>query len=276
MDKQALQALLRESRALIDPGAYGLFRSLRQGRRAPGLTQAQMDQLLHRAQGTYNRLETGNYPNPSEDLLRDVARLLAFTEHEWTLLWRYTLRRDPPTPLDPGSGQEVVEAWREVVHGISHMAYVADQSWRVLDYNQPFADLFPGGKVPENSMRWMANHADARRILARWEECWLPLILPQLRSALAAMPDDPTLAEIKEVVLADPVTGPMFRAGGVSPGAQAYRYERPLLHPLKGPGWVHMCPAQPLDTPGIRLMIIVFHPGEDRPGDSRLRALSPQ
>lgn len=274
VDKQGLQALLRESRALIDPGAFGLFRPTRQGRRAPGLTQAQMDQLLHRAHGTYNRLETGNYRNPPEGLLRDVARLLAFTEHEWELLWRYTRRCDPPTGLNPSSGQEIAAIWREVMDGISHMAYVTDQSWRVVTYNQPFADLFPRGEVPANSMRWMVLDPEARDILAKWSECWLPLILPQFGAARAALPHDETLAELEREILAEPVAGPMYRAGGVSPGAHAYRHERPMNHSLLGPGWVHLCPAEPMASRGARLMIIVFHPGEERPNcpEGSLRA----
>lgn len=263
MDKEALQDLLRDRRARIAPEDHGLARPSRQGRRAPGLTQSQIDQLLHRTYGTFNRLETGAYPNPPEDLLRDVARLLEFTEQEWTSLWLYAVHRDPPYPLHHRSGTEVSRAWQDVVDGLSHMAYLNDQSWRVIAHNEAFAELFPRGEVPENTMRWMALHPEARTVLTDWRERWAPMILPQLRAAVAALPHDATLAELEADVLADPVAGPLYETGG-----RAYIHPdgdvRPLLHTKKGPGWVSLCGAQPLASPRARLMVLVFHPG-DRP-----------
>ncbi|GAA0387746.1 helix-turn-helix domain-containing protein [Streptomyces luteireticuli] len=273
MDKGALQGLLRERRALIAPEEYGLTRPSRQGRRAPGLTQAQMDQLLHRAYGTYNRLETGSYPNPPEELLRDVARILAFNEHDWTLLWLYTLHRDPPTCLHPRSGTEVRGAWQDVVEGMSHVAYITDQSWRLVTYNRAFADIFPGRRVPSNTMRWMLLEPEAREILMGWSEYWLPMVLPQLRAGIAALPGDETLLAIEKDVLADPEAGPLYESGGhsyIHPDGD----ERPLNHTLLGPGWVSLCTAEPLSSPRARLMIMVFRPGKERrhAGPSILRA----
>ncbi|MEU2871186.1 helix-turn-helix domain-containing protein [Streptomyces olivoreticuli] len=267
MDKEALQALLRERRGRIAPEDHGLLRPSRQGRRAPGLTQSQIDQLLHRTHGTFNRLETGAYPHPPEDLLRDVARLLAFTEHEWTSLWLYAVHRDPPYPLHQRSGTEVPRAWQDVVEGQSHMAYINDQSWRVLAHNQAFSEMFPRREVPENTMRWMTLHPEARTILTCWQEHWVPMILPQMRAAVAALPHDETLAVLEADILADPVVGPLYEAGG-----RAYVHpdgdERPLLHPVQGPGWVSLCSAEPLASPRARLMVLVFRPG-DRSGPTR-------
>ncbi|RLU83056.1 transcriptional regulator [Streptomyces griseocarneus] len=258
-----MQALLRERRSRIAPEDHGLARPSRQGRRAPGLTQSQVDQLLHRALGTYSRLETGAYPNPPEDLLRDVARLLAFSEHEWASLWLYAVHRNPPYPLHQSAGTEVPRAWQDVVEGQSHMAYITDQSWRVLAHNEAFADLFPRREVPENTLRWMTLHPEARTVLTGWREHWIPVILPQMRAAVAALPHDETLAELKADVLADPVVGPLYTDGGqarVHPDGD----ERPLLHPVKGPGWVTMCSAGPHASPRARLMVLVFRTGEER------------
>ncbi|MET9646950.1 helix-turn-helix domain-containing protein [Streptomyces syringium] len=271
MDKEALQKLLRARRALIAPEEHGLARPARQGRRAPGLAQSQIDQLLHRAPGTFNRLETGNHPNPPEDLLRDVARLLAFNEHEWTLLWLYTVHRDPPYPLHPRSGTEVPGAWQEVVNSMSHMAYLNDQSWNVLAYNEAFAAMFPSGQVPANTMRWMTLAPEARDVLTGWTEYWLPFVLPQMRAAVAALPHDETLTALEADILADPVVGPLYEAGGgayIHPDGD----ERPLDHAQMGPGWVSLCTAEPLASPRARLMILVFHRGERRPRQPMLHA----
>ncbi|GAA4889753.1 helix-turn-helix domain-containing protein [Streptomyces coeruleoprunus] len=270
MDKVALRFLLRERRALITPESHGLSRPTRQGRRAPGLSQAQIDQLLHRAPDTYGRLESGRYPNPPVDLLQDVARLLGMNEQEWIALWRYALGQDPPHPLNSASGEEVPGVWQEALAGISHMAYVNDRSWNLLAHNVHFAAMFPGRRVPTNTMRWMAVEPEARKVLCNWETAWAPLVLPQLRAALAADPDDQTLAQIEKEVLADPVASRVYES------ASAYIHpdgdERPLNHAELGPGWVTMCAAEPMAAPGARMIILVFHPGEHR-RHARIRPL---
>ncbi|MCX3061190.1 MmyB family transcriptional regulator [Streptomyces beihaiensis] len=263
MNKKALRALLRERRALIAPESHGFSRPTGQGRRAPGLSQHQVDQLLHRTLGTYHRLESGSYPNPPADLLRDVACLFGLNEQEWVLLCRYALLQDPPGPLHQSSGKEVPGVWQEAVNSVSHMAYVSDASWDLLAWNQAFADLFPDHRPPMNTMRWMLLDPQARCTLVDWSTTWAPLLLPQLRVALASRPDDEVLIQIEKEVVADPEAGPLYEAGGsaIHPDGD----ERPLLHSRLGPGWATMCAAQPLTTPGARFMILIFHPGPRRP-----------
>lgn len=99
--KAALRKLLTERRALIDPAGHGFSRPSKQGRRAPGLTQHQVDELTTRSSGTYRRLESGAYTNPPADYLRDVATLFALNEQEWTSLCRYAGIGDPPAPSPP-------------------------------------------------------------------------------------------------------------------------------------------------------------------------------
>ncbi|WP_236244712.1 helix-turn-helix domain-containing protein [Streptomyces sp. CC210A] len=270
MDKVALRFLLRERRALIAPEDHGLSRPTRQGRRAPGLSQAQVDQLLHRAPDTYGRLESGRYPNPPLDLLEDVARLLGMNEHDWVALWRYALGQDPPYPLHPRSGEVVSGAWQEVLDGVSHMAYVSDRSWNLLAHNEPFAALFPGRCVPENTMRWMTVDPEARVMLPRWETAWAPLVLPQLRAARAADPGDPVLAGIEREVLADPVAARIYESAGAY--LRPVEGERPVQHAERGPGWVSVCAAQPMAAPRARLIILPFRAGEE-PAVRRTRPL---
>ncbi|MEI5102484.1 helix-turn-helix domain-containing protein [Streptomyces sp. PmtG] len=272
MNKTALRALLRERRALIAPESHGFVRTTGQGRRAPGLSQHQVDQLLHRTLGTYHRLESGNYPNPPTALLRDVARLFGLNEQEWVSLCRYALLQDPPGPLHLSSGKEVPGVWREAVNGISHIAYVTDASWDMLAYNDACAAVFPGREVPLNIMRWMILSPVARELLLDWSTAWAPLLLPQLRGALATRPEDETLRQIEKEVLADPAAAPLY--GADKPYLHPDGDERPLLHSEKGPGWVTMCAAQPLTAPGARMMILVFHSGRERlhPRAAMLRA----
>ncbi|MFB7222424.1 helix-turn-helix transcriptional regulator [Streptomyces sp. NPDC056227] len=262
MNKKALRHLLKERRDLIQPERHGFERPAGQGRRAAGLTQHQVDQLCHFTLGTYRRLESGSYANPPSDLLRDIANLFALNEQEWVSLHRYAGIGNPPAPLTPRSGKEVPGVWQEAVDGMTHMAYVTDASWELLAYNEAFARLFPHGRVPTNTMRWMLLDTDGRNTLTNWATAWAPLIVPQLRAAIAARPKDETLQQLEKEVIADPDTAPIWDAGGahIHPDGD----ERPLLHAQDGPGWVTMCAAEPMTAPGARLIVLVFHPGKRR------------
>ncbi|MFB9558625.1 MmyB family transcriptional regulator, partial [Streptomyces roseoviridis] len=139
---------------------------------------------------------------------------------------------------------------------------ITDASWNLLAHNQPFADLFPGARIPRNTMRWMLLDPDGRDILLQWQTVWAPLVLPQLRAALAVRPEDETLLQIAKEVAADPLLAPIWEAGGahIHPDGD----ERPIHHALHGPGHVTLCAAQPLTAPGARLIILIYHPGETK------------
>lgn len=270
MNKTALRALLRERRALIAPESHGFSRPTGQGRRARGLSQHQVDQLLHRAIGTYHRLESGSYPNPPTSLLRDVARLFGLNEQEWVSLNRFALLQDPPGPLYSSSGKEIAGVWREAVDGIRHMAYVTDASWELLAHNEAFASLFPQGNVPTNTMRWMLLDRIGRESLTDWRNSWAPMVLPQLRAALTSRPDDEILRQIEKEVLTDPEMASLYETDGalIHPDG----HERPLRHAQQGPGWVSICAAQPMAAPGSRLFILIFKAGAQR-NHTRTRVL---
>ncbi|MFF8250146.1 helix-turn-helix transcriptional regulator [Streptomyces griseus] len=260
--KGALRKLLTERRALIDPKGHGFIRPTKQGRRAPGLTQHQIDTLTKRSEGTYQRLESGAWANPPGDYLRDVATVLGLNEQEWTSLCRYAGIGGPPGPLTPASGKRVPGVWQEALHGQTHPAYVTDASWELIAHNEAFAALFPHGAVPRNTMRWMLLEPLGRTMLTDWHTAWAPLVLPQLRAALAARPDDPILRQLERDVLTDPDCAPIWdnALGHIHPDGD----ERPLLHAKDGPGWVTMCASEPMTAPGSRHIILIFHAGEKR------------
>ncbi len=256
MNAEALRLLLTERRASVAPESHGLTRPRGKGRRAPGLAQHQVDLLLNRGWGTYQRLESGKYRNPPVDFLRDLALLLRLSEVEWVALCRYAGIGDPPRPLTPQSGQEVPQVWQEAVAGMTHAACVIDASWNILAHNQPFTDIFPYGKCPTNTMQWMLF--DGRPLLTDWATTWAPHLLPLLRADLAARPDDNTLRRFEAAVLMDPCAAPLYETAGVAVHPDEDR--RPLQHARSGPGWVKMCMAQPTTSPGTRLIILIFTP----------------
>ncbi|MFC9736045.1 helix-turn-helix transcriptional regulator [Streptomyces hydrogenans] len=262
INKKALKELLRERRALIEPEDHGLMRPSGPGRRTAGLSQRQVDELTRRKPDTYYRLESGRYTNPPVDYLQQVGKLFGLNEQEWRSLNRYAGIGDPPFPLNPASGLEIPGVWQEAVDGIRHMAYVNDASWNLLACNEPFRELFPDSEVPQNTMRWMLLDPIARAMLLDWDTVWAPLVLPQLRAAMAVRPDDTTLQQIAEDALADPVLACLWEAGGahIHPDGD----ERPIHHAVHGPGHVTMCAAEPLGGPGARLIFLVYHPGTQK------------
>jgi hypothetical protein len=261
MNKEALRDLLKTHRDRLNPADYGFERLSRRGLRAPGLTQNQVDQLLGYPTDTVRRFENSR-TRPTPNLMRDVATLYRMDEHAWILLNRYALGQEPPAPLYADSGFQVPSSWQRAVDGNEHMAYVTDAAWNLVCHNAHYPGMFPGGRLPRNVMRWMCLDPEARTVLADWETAWAPRILPQLKAAVA-IHHDATVKQLEADVLADPVAGPLYEAGGVliHPDGD----ERPLDHPEHGRGWVTMCSATPEGSPGARLMILLFRPGTDRP-----------
>ncbi|MEU8469542.1 helix-turn-helix domain-containing protein [Streptomyces sp. NPDC029006] len=260
MDKQALKQLLNTSRARIAPETHGLTRPTGPGRRTPGLSQHQIDQILNWSIGTYRHLEAGHNDNPTFDLLRGIARLFGYNEQEWTTLCRLARGESPPGPLYDTAGNAVPSAWDDVVKAVASPAYVTDASWNLLTCNAQFHALFDGGQAPANTMRWML--LDGRDQLTDWENAWAPFVMPQLDHALSLRPDDQVLSRIRDEVLADPVARSIYTAGGTSIHPDGD--ERPIRHAVEKQGWVTMCVAEPLAAPGSRFMVLIFRPGERR------------
>lgn len=263
MDTTALRGLLEARRSQIDPTTVpGLYLAQRPGRRAPGLGLAQhhVDQMAGYAAGTYNKLINGQIKDPDPKLLEAYARALRASEQEWHALYRFARQETPPFALHPRSGLEIPGVWKTAVESIGAIAYVADCSYDLLATSKAFDEIFVTLERPTNMMRWMLLSEDARRILGDWPTAWAPYVLPQLRAARAALPDDQVLAAIEKDVIADTEAGPLYKeksTAQVHPDGN----ERPLNHPMLGPGWASICAAEPLASPLARLMIILFKSG---------------
>lgn len=277
MDKAALTAFLRDRRDSLKPGDYGFDCEPRRGRRVPGLSQEQVASLLGRPLLAYQRLESGNYPNPPVDLLEAVARLYGLSEEQWKALNYFARGAEPPSPLHAHSSLELPGGWQDAVECYTSMAYLTDHRWNVLVSNKAWSAMFPRRQTPANTMRWMLCEPEARTVLTDWDTAWAPRVAPQLRAARAALPYDDVLADLEDEVLSDPDAGPIYEAVGdvqVHPDGA----ERPLWHAEQGPGWVSLYAAAPMSAPHARLMMMTFHPG-DKPRNFHrppLRAPDPE
>ncbi|MCW2904021.1 MAG: hypothetical protein JWO67_6286, partial [Streptosporangiaceae bacterium] len=175
---------------------------------------------------------------------------------QWVTLWAY-LGQDPPDALDPDAGLSVPKVYRDVIGLSATMAYITSRNWTPLYWNPAFTTLFHRGQVPGNIMGWMAESAAAKEILVDWPRSWGPMIMPQLRAAHAAYPDDEILRRLVKNVRQDPLGGPIYDRGGetvVHPDGD----ERPFCHPVYGLGTVTMAASEPLGAHGARLMSLIY------------------
>jgi len=261
-DAESLRKLLAHRRSLVQPEDVGLVARPEggRGRPAPGLSQPDMDELLNRTAGSYARFERGVLKGVTRELIQQIAQILSFDEQTWQGLWVFLTGNKPPYPLDPKAGSVVACGWAKFLRGISYPAYITDQAANVLAFNDAFEWIFKDRIAPANTWRWMLLDPDGRRTLLDWKQSWAPVVLPQLRAAVAAFPDNETLQELDRDVRSDPVTGPMYidvREAYVQPDGDVRR----LFHwGLATAGWVEMRTAEPGGSPGARFMGLMFEP----------------
>lgn len=262
-NREALQTLLARARARVDPAELGLApRADPRGRKVDGLTHEHMTQLLGWPEHKYGYVERGKLATIGTEVLAPIARILHLSDHEWEALVLYATGLPPEFRLDPQLGTAVPRPWERVLAATGEMAYVNDVAWDLVAYNSAFTRMFRRREVPDNTMRWMLLHPEARITLAQWETAWLPLLVPQVRAAVAANPHNRTLARMQADAKRDPLVAPHFdspTAEYIQPRADG---ARPLLHAELGLGWVTMCGAGPFGVPGGRLMFVLFDQGE--------------
>jgi transcriptional regulator with XRE-family HTH domain len=272
-NREALQRLLRWKREQIDPVELGWPQKAGRGRRARGLSQAQVAQALFVTEKTYADLERGNTSQPTAEFLDSVAKVLRMEERERAALYVYALGYEPPLPMDPMAGTVVNQAWQVAVDAVSGQpCYINDVAWNVLAANEEFK---------RNLMRWMLLCEDAREHhLVDWETRWAPRIAAQLRTAVATHPGNCDLQQLHKDVNEDPVAGPIYRGDHslayihpdgdtrpmrhagyvVRPGSQDRRSHCCSRHLPSQVGTVTMCAAQPFGSPGARFFLLPFVP----------------
>jgi len=174
----------------------------------------------------------------------------------------YATGLPPAYPLDPRLGTAVPRPWERVLRGTGEMAYINDVAWDLVAYNEPLTRMFPRREVPGNTMRWMLLHPQARTTLVDWRNSWLPLLVPQLRAAVAANPHNRTLALLQADARRDPLVGAAYETPTTEYMGPRAEGARPLLHAELGLGWATLCAAGPFGVPGGRLMFVLFDRGE--------------
>lgn len=194
-----LSRLVRSWRSRLDPAdfpghAIPGFRYTRR-RRKTRMTQEDVAQLIGVSSVWYGLLERGDRSqNYSDDFLDRTAYVLRLNPSERTALYLYAVGREPDTHdevIDPLTPQ-----LRRLLASQIHPAYLSNENWDVIAYNDAMCEWFPWVRYERNVMRWVFTYSDARRQLHRWDTDWAPLMLAQMRLANARNPDNLRLASL--------------------------------------------------------------------------------
>lgn len=189
------------------------WRQRLEGRRSQSWVAHQCEVSLN----WYGHLERADPVNYSIGFLSRLAQVLGLDDLERGLLFELAAGLEPPLSGRSPARVEVSPARRVQLDSLSVPAWVSDTAWQVRYANAALRVWFPwlspdGDGV--NVMAWALTTGQARGVLVDWARAWAPLLITQLRAAVAARPDDAPLRAVAERVLTDPAAGQLWRDWG--------------------------------------------------------------
>ena len=233
MDRPQLADFLRRSRSRLTPSDVGLPEGAR--RRTPGLRREEVAQLAGMSVDYYTRLEQQRGPHPSTQLLAALARALRLTEDERAHL--HHLAGQAP-PRATGGGGHVRPGLLLILDRLHDTpAQVTSDIGDVLAQN-PMAMALLGdhSALPAGERnlvwRWFARPAGRERFPAADHERMSRVHAAQLRSVVAARPEDRRAATLVRRLLE---TSPEFAALWAEHDVAVRRGDtKTILHPQVG------------------------------------------
>ncbi|MEW9532382.1 helix-turn-helix transcriptional regulator [Microbispora sp. NPDC049125] len=192
-----LAEFLQARRKVTTPQQAGLNHS--GPRRTPGLRREEVAWLAGVSLDYYTRLEQGRERHPSDQVLAALAGAL----HLDADATDYLQKLAHPGVRQPGSAdrpEQVSPPLQWMLRGWNHApAFVLDRRLDVLASN-PLADALYGGLTyMDNCLRMIFLSPEAKHVYTDWEHAAIAKTA-QLRSAVAADPDDPRLHRLVEEI----------------------------------------------------------------------------
>lgn len=256
-----LAEFLRARRAALGPADVSLPAGAR--RRTQGLRREEVALLASVSVSWYTWLEQGRPINASLDVLDALARALqldAVERDHLVALAGHPLRR----PVAPGV-ELVSDALRRLLRALEPApAYVLGPRWDFVEWNGPFATLFPAvAELPaENcNLVWvMFASADARVLVGDWER-EARRVLSQFRAEIVPLRDDAAVVELIERLRATSVEfaqwWPRHDVGGFE------THHRLFHHPRAGRLEFETQQLIPAGEPDLRVVVHLGIPGDD-------------
>ena len=197
-----LARLVRFWRQRLDPASISEPSGTRRRAR---VSQEDMGRLIGATSHWYGTLERGEHSvNYSDDFLDRVAHALRLSPTERRALYLYAVQREP-LPQPTHTEVRINDVAQRLLDEQPWPAYISDEAWDIVAYNDRLARWFPWITRENNIMRWVFTYPEARHQLHDWETTWAPLMLAQMRMASAANPDNTRLTTlIGEIIAANP------------------------------------------------------------------------
>ncbi|MFF3468272.1 helix-turn-helix domain-containing protein [Streptomyces sp. NPDC002619] len=190
-DANALGRYLRARRELVQADEA----RDRGNRRVPGLRREEVAFLAGISSDYYNRLEQGRDRNPSEQVLRSIARALQLDEEATSYLLKIATRKSPrrKRPHKPEKASDgirtLIDSWPLTP------AYVHGTYMDVLAANSLAVALSPFNAPGHNGILAAFLEPEMRELHRDWEDM-TARVVPYLRSVVGADIEDPRLVEI--------------------------------------------------------------------------------
>ncbi|MEV6054472.1 helix-turn-helix transcriptional regulator [Streptomyces sp. NPDC052107] len=264
-DANALGRYLRARRELIQPDE-----AWDQGsRRVPGLRREEVAFLAGISSDYYNRLEQGRDRNPSEQVLRSIARALQLDEEATAYLVglaapKSPRRKGPRKPERVGDGiRTLIGSWPLTP------AYVHGKYMDVLAANRLAVALSPFNAPGRNGILAAFLEPEMQELHQDWEDM-TARVVPYLRSIAGADIEDPRLVEI---------------VGELSLRSERFRAlwaRQDVKHKSTGTSLLHHPQAGPLELHYEKLLVpgtdgqtlVTYHAQPGSASEERLRLLA--
>ncbi|GAB1639657.1 helix-turn-helix transcriptional regulator [Krasilnikovia sp. MM14-A1259] len=249
-----LARLVRSWRERLDPtGIPGLVTATR---RRKTVSQEEIARLIGVSAVWYGNLERGERVNYSDDFLDRTAYALRLSEPERMMLYLYAVGREPAARRR-STTVELTDVLQRIIESQPWPAYISDEAWDLVAYNQHMADWFPWVGYESNVMRWVFTYNEARQQLVDWETAWAPLMLAQMRVANARNPSNMRLANlIREICRVNPDARRLWEHETtvyVHPDGDHRRLHLPYHHQVKD---IEIVALAPLRAANVRLMML--------------------
>ncbi len=192
-DANALGRYLRARRELISPDEAGV--PDQGNRRVPGLRREEVAFLAGISSDYYNRLEQGRDKNPSEQVLRSIARALRLDEEATAYLLQIAAPKSPQRKR-PRRPEKVSDGIRTLIGAWPLTpAYVHGRYMDILAANDLAIALSPFNAPGHNGILTAFLEPEMRELYQDWEDM-TARVVPYLRSIVGADIHDPRLVEI--------------------------------------------------------------------------------
>ncbi len=201
-------------------------------RREKAIPQKEVAELMGVSERWYRSLESGDSVSLSSDILARLSEALVLGPDERMVLYSRVLDGAGVALADDEyAAEDQFALLRIVTSQTGFPAYLTDGGWNILGYNTLMATWFPWVCEPgANLMHWALIDQEAREQILDWRQ-HAEIYLSMLRFALAAGPDNTSLADLLEQILQDPECRRLWSQGPkVIAFRQGHRYRLSLPH----------------------------------------------